>query len=570
MAGKVMGRVFSAFGGFLGKMEHRKLAVYAKHANIVQRKVLNTILRKNKRTEYGRKNGFRNIRSVEDYQRIVPLSTYPDYADYIDRMVNGEKNLITAFHISKYAESSGSVGKPKYIPQSVKALWNCQCFSVSAPVGCAVKYYKKHRKRLPPQKGLLTLEITSHKLPCGKTRSCLSGIPLMFLKPLIPFIVTSPREIMFPKNPDKTNMQYLKLRYALPNRDVSYLGTMMTTALENLMRYLEENWEMLCDDIENGTINKSVEVPVDVRGKLEKKLRPNPKRAAELRREFEKGFETPIVARIWPNVGWLYGMGEGSLSVYAKKLRRYTGNLPMHYVGYGASEALMAVPIELDSSDFVMLPHNGFYEFLPVDSPETRPLTIGELEVGKDYEVILTNLSGLYRYRIEDVVRVTGYYKESPTVTFMYRLNQVVNITGEKTSQQMVDWAVEQTAKCFGAEVTGHTIYADVESNPGHYVLFIEPTDYISASERGDFANLFDKYLSESNILFPYWKNAGTLGDTEVHFLHQGTYLEYRESQKRNGANLNQIKPIRVINSESSREFFINHIDSYSLLLKHG
>ena len=140
-------------------------------------------------------------------------------------------------------------------------------------------------------------------------------------------------------------------------------------------------------------------------------MKPNPKRAAELRREFEKGFDTPIAPRIWPKLGWAFGMGASSLSIYSKRLRRYTGDLPMHNLGYGASEALMAVPLSLDTDDCVMLPQNGFFEFLPVDAPEgTRPLTMNQLEPGKDYEVIVTNLSGLYRYRIEDLVRCTGYY----------------------------------------------------------------------------------------------------------------------------------------------------------------
>lgn len=561
MADTIRGRLMADFGATLGMIEHKKLGFYAGRAVKAQKKVLKDLMRVNKNTVYGKKNNFKDVHSIEDYQNIVPLSTYDDYAGYIDRMAeNGEKNLITHYHISRFAESSGSVGKPKYIPLSARTLWVCQCFSFSAPVGCAVKYFKRKGMRFPQQKGLMTLEITSHKLPCGKSVSCLSGIPLMNLKPLVKHFVTSPKEVMFPADAGKMNMHYMKLRFALPDRDVSYISTVIITVLESMMQYLEANWEMLCNDIEKGTIDESIEVPADVRAALLKQIKPDPKRAEELRAEFRKGFDTPIVPRIWPKAGYLFGMGAGSLSVYAKKLKKYTGDVPVHNIGYGASEALMAVPIELNSTDYVMLPQNGFYEFLPIGAPEgTRPLTISELEVGKDYEVILTNLSGLYRYRIEDVVRCTGYYKQSPTVDFMYRLKQVLNIAGEKTSQQMVDWSVNQMAEKYNVSLVGHSVYADIESHPGHYVLFIEADNEVPLDKLKEMAEYFDEKLSDSNLFISDAKNTGTLGNTELHVLEKGSYDGFRDILKRDGANLNQVKPICVINTQEKKEFFFNH-----------
>ena len=562
MKNKVLGRLMADFGGFLGIAEHIKLSIYSKNAVKVQQHIVKKLMKDNKNTVYGKEHNFKDVHSVEDYQNIVPLSRYSDYDEYIDRMTEGEKNLITKYHIGRYAESSGSVGKPKLIPLSSRALWNCQCFSFSAPVGCAVKWFHKHGMRLPPQKGLLTMEITSHRLPCGKTRSCLSGIPMMYLKPIVRFFVTSPPEIMFPEKPEEMNMQYFKLRFALADPGVSYLSTIIITVLESMMRYLEDNWEMLCDDIEKGIINDSIECPPEIRAKLEKRIKPLPKRAQELRREFEKGFDTPIVPRIWPNCLWMFGMGAGSLEVYSKKLGRYTGNLPIHNMGYGASEALMAVPIDLNSNDCVMLPHNGFYEFLPVGAPEgTRPLTISEVKPGAEYELILTNLCGLYRYRIDDVLKVTGFYKQSPTVTFMYRLNQVLNIAGEKTDQKMLDWAVEQMCEHFGTLSVGHSVYPDTETtSPGHYVLFVETTDEIDPAKRNEFAKVFDEKLSESNLFISDAWHERTLGETELHFVKKGTYDKYLEMKKNEGANLNQLKPVVLLNTQAKKDFFWENI----------
>lgn len=560
---KPLSRLMTDFGGFLGLAEHVKLGIYAKNAVKVQEHIVKKLMRDNKNTVYGKAHNFKDVHSIADYQAKVPLSRYKDYEKYIDRMVEtGERNLITRYRIHRYAESSGSIGKPKLVPLAARSLWNCQCFSFSAPVGCAVKWFHAHGKRLPPQKGMLTLEITPHRLPNGKTCSCLSGIPMMYLKPIVSSFVTSPPEIMFPEDPSRTDMQYFKLRFALMDRDVSYLSTMIITVLESMMHYLEDNWEMLCDDIEHGTINESIACPPQVKEKLMKRIKPMPDRAAELRSEFEKGFDTPIVPRIWKNCCWMFGMGAGSLEVYSKKLGRYTGNLPIHNMGYGASEDLVAVPIALNSNDCVILPHNGFFEFLPVGAPEgTRPFTISEVKPGEEYEIIITNLSGLYRYRIDDVVEVTGFYKQSPTVMFKYRLNQVLNIGGEKTDQSMVDWAVEQMCDRFGTVAIGHSVYPDTETTtPGHYVLFVETEDEIDPVRRQEFAAVFDEKLSDSNLFISDAWHEKTLGKTELHFVKKGTYHQYLEMKKNEGANLNQLKPVVLLNTQDKRDFFWKNV----------
>lgn len=563
---KLLRPLFAAIGAMLGMMEHFKLYIYSKNANNMQRRLLLRLMRDNKTTVYGKAVGFSQVKSVSDYQRIVPFSDYSTYESYILRMAQGEKGLITNRYIHRYTESSGSTGRSKLVPLSGKSEWNCQCFSFSAPVGCAVKYFAKEKKRpLPPQRGLLTAEIGSRKLPCGKTVSCLSSIPLLNLKPIVRFFTCSPKEVMFPQNDVEMDMHYVKLLFSLRDEDISYIGTIFITTVESMFFYLEEHWQMLCDDIEKGTINKSVNIPDDIRKSLEKKLKPRVKRASFLRKEFEKGFEEPIIPRIWPKCGWMYGMGTGSLSFYAEKLRRYIGNeMPIHYLGYAATEAMMAVPIELDSFEYVILPQNAFYEFLPLDAPKgTRPLTISEVEVGKEYELILTNLSGFYRYRIEDVVKVTGFYHKAPKITFCYRLNQIANISGEKINQFALDEIVADFSQKADELFVGYTIYPNRETSPGHYVLLVEGTKKHKKEDKKLYSQLFEECLCRGNVSVKPLIKSGALGSCQVEFLRKGTYDDYRLMLKSMGANLNQIKPVKVINSEERKEFFFSHIEEF-------
>ena len=562
MSTKFLRPLFTLIGAGLGVSEHIKLYFYSVNANKKQEKLLKKLMRQNKSTLYGKEKGFEKVKSVEDYQQFIPLSKYEDYEDYVWRMANGEKGLITNRWIRRFTESSGSTGRSKLVPLSGSAEWNCQCFSFSAPVGCAVKYFKRKGKFLPPQRGMLTAEISARKLPGGATVSCLSSIPLLNLKPIVRFFTSSPMEVMFPENDVDMNMHYVKLRFALQDEDISYLGTIFITTLESMFFYLENNWEMFCKDIETGTIDESIVMPEHIRKKLLKKLKPQPKRAAFLRGEFEKGFDDPIIPRIWKNCGWLYGMGTGALSHYAARLRRYIGHeMPIHYLGYAATEALMAVPVELDSFEYVILPHNGFFEFLPLDAPEgTRPLTISELKVGEEYELILTNLSGFYRYRIEDVVKVTGYYHQSPKITFCYRLNQIANISGEKINQLAFDEIVGNFAEEMKELFVGYSIYPDRTTSPGHYVLFIETKNQHSKEEEKLYSEKFEEALCKGNVSVGPLIKSGALGHCEVRFLKPGTYDDYRQMLKENGANLNQIKPVKVINSEERKDFFFSHV----------
>ncbi len=563
MANKVLGFLFARVGAFLGRAEHIKLDFYSKRANKIQHKLLHHLINKNKTTVYGKLNNFDKVHSLEDYQNIVPYSNYLDYEPYIMRMANnGEKGLITNKCIHRYTESSGSTSRSKIIPLSLWSEWVCQCFSFSAPVGCAVKYFKSKGRILPPQRGLLTAEVGVKRLPCGKTVSSLSSIPLVNLKPLVKHITSIPEEIIFPSRSGiELDVHYVKLRFALPDRNISYLGTIFITTIESMFFYLEQNWQMICDDIENGTINESIKMPDDIRKMLEKKLKPDPQRAAELRNEFKKGFDvSPIIPRIWPKCEWLYGMGTGVLSAYAKKLRRYIGEeMPIHYLGYAATEALMAVPMELNSFEYVILPQNAFFEFLPVDAPEDmKPLTISELEVGKEYEVILTNTSGFYRYRIEDVVKVTGYHNQCPKVTFCYRLNQVANITCEKINAMALDEIVDTFAETVGDIFVGYSIYADRSTSPGHYVLLIETADEHKKEEEERYSKEFEKALCAGNVLVAPQIKCGALGHCEVKFLKRGSYDEYREVLKMRGANLNQVKPVKVISNDEQHDFFFS------------
>ncbi len=552
----------SDIGVFLGYLEWMKVDYYTSHAMDTQKKILSRIVKRNKDTEYGKKVGLGNVGNVREYQEKIPFSTYDTYSDYVDRMIKGEKNLMMKARNIRYCSSSGSVGKPKILPRCAEDLWIMQCMGFSGTTGCAAKWFKKNHLKFPKQIGPVVVILTGHKMADGKMANGAGQVPLTYLKPISKFFMTTPVDFMYPENEEAVDSSYFHLRFALERRDLTYLGSMVVTLLTTMFDYFEANWEMVCNDIEKGTIDPSVKCPPELRAKWEKKLKPNPSRADEIRRECAKGFDTPIAKRIWPKFAWSYGMVSSTLEFYIDKLRKHIGDAPIHCMGYAAAEGYMAMPVDLNTSDCVLLPQSVFFEFIPMDDPDCeRPLTMDEVEVGKDYELVVTNRSGLYRYKIEDVVRITGYYKQAPMMQFLYRNNLAMNIANEKTTTQMADWAAHELQKETGVSFKGYSYYADRDHDPVRYMLLIEPESEISEEKLNEMTKILDSKLNESNEKYFKYRRWGMLAEPKIAILKDGTYADYREMLKKQGRVLNQIKPVTVINTDERKEFFLSHID---------
>ena len=557
---------FSDLGIWLGDVSLAEINHFTKDPMKAQRSTLKKIVRRNKNCELGKKFHFDH--SIEDYQRLVPLTDYSDYEPLVDRMIqNKEKNLMFTGPNIRYCSSSGSVGKPKILPKSANDLWKMQCIGFSVSVSTAAHWLKKNKGiKLPPQMGPLVLILTGHKLEDGKRCNGAGQIPLDYLRMITPFFSTSPVSLLKPEHEELLDTSYLQLRFALENDKVSYLGSMVVTLLTQMFDYLEEHWEMLCDDIEKGTLNPSVKITPELRKKYEKKFKPNPERAAFLRKEFEKGFDTPIAPRIWPRLTWAYGMMGSNLSLYIDKLRHSVGDLPLHNCGYAAAEGYFATPVELNVSDAVLLPWCIFFEFLPVEegAEETdttqKPLLIDELEVGKSYEMIVSNFSGLYRYRTYDVYTVTKMYNNTPRVELLYRQNLSMNVANEKTTTQMVDAAAVATGEKCGVALKAYSFYADYSTNPPRYCMLTEPETLPDEETRQKMIATLDDELKETNEKYFKYRRWGMLNDPEVLFLKEKTYTDYQDYLRGKGVVLNQIKPVTVINTPERKDFFFSHV----------
>ena len=521
------------------------------------------ILKDNKDTEYGKKYDFANIHSFEEYKAKVPLSTYDDYYPYINRMIkNKEDNLITSYKVLQYADTSGSLGVQKRIPITDKIVNIHKKYSFSRSKAIADKFYKKrYGKPCPHEFGLNTVECENTVAEDGKIHSSATGCVARRYRRLFKFFLTSPDPVHFPIG--GMNMNYMKARFALEKDELCFMLSAFMTNLVDIMNFIKENWQILVDDIEKGTINDDM---CEEKSKkvMMKYVKPRPKRAAYLRKVFEEGFDTPIIPRLWPKFSWACAIGNGSFSAYLKKYKKYAGeDVGIDYFVYAASEGMFAVAIEMDKPEFCMLTDSSFFEFRDAnaDDDDNNTITMDKLEIGKDYEVIITNLGGFYRYKIKDVIRVLGFYNHLPLITFAYRKGQLANVAGEKTTEEHLNEAVAKLGKELGVDFNDFCLYLDSDRPVSRYILLVEPESKLDVSKTKEYSDKFEKIIREVNKEYGVVLDRGSLDKPLVLIQQQETHALWRDYKLTMGSSANQVKPVRILDAPIKQKFFFGLLE---------
>lgn len=533
-----------------------------KHPMEAANALLMQLLEDNKDTEYGKKYGFADIHSIEDYQKKVPVATYDTFSPYLERMMAGEKDILTAYSFNHFNETSGTVGNPKVVPMTDR---QSDVFA---------KYNNLYMYGLLGEnvdadwmdgRAFCTSSGNCRTLPSGLTVGEASAKMADYIKggkaaldAMIRTMYTSPIEGLNPEHGVDT--KYVHTRFALMDREVRGMVTGFYSVIVLFLHYIETHADVLIHDIETGTISDEIEMPEEVRKSLLAKIEPMPERAAELREAFRNGTEEPWVKKVWPHFDYITGAGGDGFEIYDRQIKEHFtgGGVANIYSGITASEGLWSVPAGVDDFDSILAPSAAFVEFLPVEAGDdfSRCVTMDKLEEGKVYELIVTNLSGFWRYRMSDAVKVTGFYNATPKVQFMYRVNRTINLAEEKTTEKALQIAVEATAKDMGIDLADFTVYPNTEVTPNRYDFLIEPRKEMEGVDMDALRECVFKHLCEANPVYYDCYADHWLDKPEVYLLQPETQLLYRDMMVMRGASLNQLKPVRVIMNERQRKFF--------------
>ena len=282
--------------------------------------------------------------------------------------------------------------------------------------------------------------------------------------------------------------------------------------------------------------------------------------------EIIEGFEN-IVPRIWPQLSYAGCITTGSMELYKEKLKFYFGDVPLYSHGYGASESWVGVNLrpERETPAYVITPHAAFFEFIPVEEIDlAAPSTVdlSSLEIGKNYEVVVTTVAGLYRYRLGDIVKCVDYYNQSPMVEFLYRRGSLLNIAGEKVSEKEIFTALTETLKNLGNEsqIVDYTTRIDLSSSPLRYVLYIELSqEFAVLPDLELFQNQIDDILLSLNILYLNFRESKSIEKPQIKLVKQNTFKSLKQKILSRGSSESQFKMPRLL----KEQILIDYIESF-------
>ena len=539
-----------------GGIAEKRFIRQTQNCRSVNEKVLFKILRENANSEIGIKLNFKDINSVENYKRSVPLTDYGYYENYISRMAEGEKNILTSENVEYFGHTSGTTGKQKLIPST----------KISRKI--ASKYmalltnkfsYDNFKENWNYGRGLLIADIvvttyTKGGVPiCSATSGGMKGI-----RYVLPYLYTSPVEVMEIR--DKEASLYLHLLFALTEIRLLYISAVFISNVLDLFRVLEIKHQDLVRDIRAGRISNNLNIDESTRKSLNKLLSPNAGRADRLENEFSKGFKG-IGKRIWPNLSYIATVTGANFSIYDDKVNYYTDSLPIYSPAYAATEAMIGINPYADKIRYVITPDTAFYEFIPIEggNEETiQTLGLDELKTGEKYEIVITNYAGLYRYRIGDVIKVVDFYNNCPEVEFLYRKNQVLNMVSEKTNEEHLANSIRSTINELNLNLVDYTTTPDNSVTPGRYVFYFEFKNNLSRQKVKIIEQTLDHQIRSSNLAYDRARNNKKLGMVKVIPLALNTFDLIKESLVNKGISKNQVKIPRVVTKDRNMMKIIN------------
>jgi hypothetical protein len=447
------------------------------------------IVQKATETEWGKKYGYAAINNIPDFQKAVPLQNYDDIRPYVDRLRDGESNILWPGEIKWFAKSSGTTNdKSKFIPVSKEALEDCHFRAGKDVLAIYTNQYPE--TKIFTGKGL-TLG-GSHRINNFSNQSFYGDLSAILIEN-IPFWADFIRT---------------------PKSEIA----------------LMEKWEEKIEKIAESTTKENVTNIAGV-----------PSWNLVLMKYILEYTGKSNLLEIWPNLE-LFTHGGVSFGPYREQFKRLIPSPNMHYMEtYNASEGFFAIQDDPNHDDMLlMLDYGIFYEFIPLEQlalPNPEVLTIEKVELNRNYAMVITTNSGLWRYIIGDTVIFTSLSPHK--IKISGRTKHFINVFGEELMIDNAEKALVIACEKTGAQIKEYTagpIFMEENANGTHEWL-IEFEKEPESMEY--FASLLDNALCSVNSDYEAkrYKNI-TLRFPIIRNVKKGLFFEWlKEKGKLGGQN---------------------------------
>lgn len=492
-----------------------------------QFEALDRIVRENETTLFGSEHSFPLIHSVEDFKARVPIREYEAIRPYIEKIFQGQTNVLTSLEPHYFTKTSGTTGKPKYIPVNKTV----QDYYLKAQKILSHAIYLNEPKTLS---GLFFTVVGSkeEEILFGKWAAGSMSGKLFTLMPKI-----LARKHVFPK--ELGDLQDHEKKYL-------YLAALALLAPEVTL-YASPNPSTLLKIFE--TMNAKKE---EIRDLLSKEHDPYLKKfihnKAHAYRMLSRGVYLDMKA-VWPNISSVVLWKGGSCAFLLPHVQKLAGpGVHIIELGYLCSEFFGTVTIDTTHNLQIPTLQDNFFEFIQRDDyerGERETLLLQDLRVGAEYYVIVTTPGGLYRYFINDILRVKDFLEKTPTFEFVQKGKGVTNLTGEKLSE----FQVVSFFETLGDLKTSAAFFMCLaDAHKQKYTLYIESADEKLEKEISleKLESHLHHYLCSVNIEYESKVASRRLEAVRIVFLKKGTGEIYRSHCLQKGQRESQFKVLHL------------------------
>ena len=384
-----------------------QIDLFRKHPHDVQREVLSDLLKSARDTEWGKKYDFRSINSENEFKSRLPIRNYEDFAPYIDRLRSGEKNLLWPGEIKWFAKSSGTTNdKSKFIPVSKQSLENVHFRGIRD----VFALYLKNN----PNSGVLSgKSLTlggSHRINNMNNNSYFGDLSAILIE----------------------NTPFWSDFYRTPPADIA------------LIEEFEEKVEKIIEESLTENVTSLAGVPSWY--------------LVLLKRVLEHTGKSNIL-EVWPGLE-VFIHGGVRFDPYREQYEKLIPSEKMNYKEtYNASEGFFAIQDDPERDDLLlMLDYGIYYEFVPMDQfhDDGPPaLSLSEVEIGKNYAMVISTNGGLWRYLIGDTIKFTNKHPYKIKITG--RTKQFINAFGEELIVDNAEEALKLATSRTNSSITEYT-----------------------------------------------------------------------------------------------------------------
>ena len=526
----------------------RRLARDSQDVERVQRELLLSILGFHRGTEYGVRHGFAGVNSVAEFRHRVPVNDYEDLRPWFEKQEREGTLAINAEHPVLYTLTSGTTGKPKLIPVLRKTLENNKRIQ-----NFFLNYLFRERPRVADGRILtiVSAAVEGHtenaKTPFGATTGHMyAGAPKIAQRKYI-----VPPQIF--DVADYDTRFALVLRLALLSPDITYMTTANPTTFIRLITLLNERWDEWMLGVEQGGFPEAESLTEAQSKIVAKRLLPDPARAQQLRRMRDSSRDGRVRFRdVWPDIQAVGVWTGGSCGIFFDRLKDEFGpNTLIRDAGYHSSEFRGSSPIFSHTSAGIPTFREQFFEFAARDEWDAGKkdgfLGLHELKDGAEYYLFVTTDSGLYRYNMNDVVRVEGFHGQVPLLRFLQKGKGVTSITGEKLYETQVIAAARETEASLGLRSVFYMMIADEQA--AAYTLYYEaaPETALAAGlALAEMEERIDAAMGTINIEYKAKRASARLAPLKVVLLAPGSYEAYKRFSVAGGQRESQFKIVAL------------------------